>query len=59
MDNYASFLSDFEKDKNLLIEFAKDIESYKSYFDPGNKLYLHLDIDIQFDEDGNARDLGN
>lgn len=59
MDNYASFLSNFEKDKNLLIEFEKDIESYKNYFNPSDKSYLHLDIDIQLDEDGNPRNLGN
>lgn len=60
MGNYASFLLNFEKDKNQLIELEKDkIETYHKYFQIENEKFLHLNISLQLDEEGGTtRNLG-
>ena len=59
MENYANFLFNYEKDKTLLMELEKDIDSYKKYFNAEDESFLHLNMGLQFEEDGSARNLGN
>jgi len=60
MKNYASFLSDLEKDKPFSNEYEyddKNFEFYNKYFQPDNEFYLHLKGDFR-DEENGTRSLG-
>ena len=60
MNNYASFLSSYDKDKSQILEYEKEsLESYHKYFTPDNNndFYLHLN-DGQKDDEGGTRSFG-
>lgn len=62
MSNYAAFLSDFEKDRSVFVEFEfekEKVDCYQKYFNPQSEFFLHLKMDLQYDEEGNTRNLGD